>query len=135
MSKFFTVRTPISVRVGDQTHTFFIRELGYMRLIEMNAAIGVGMERSARGLAIMKAICLAAIEEEDGTLSYTEEEWRDEVRDAVTQLSRAAMKAQHLDLDKGPVKEMTEEEAEGNAEPSRKSGANSPSTSAAPSVN
>jgi hypothetical protein len=135
MSKFFNVRTPVPIRIGDQSHTFYIRELGYLHFMEMNARSGPEMSRNDRGLALMKAVCLAAIEEEDGTLSYTEEEWNQELRQVVTTLSKAAMKAQGVDLDKVSEDEMTEEEVQGNAEPSRKSGANSPSTSAAPSVN
>jgi hypothetical protein len=135
MSKFFNVRTAVPITVGDQTHTFYIRELGYLRFMEMNSSIGSDLERSDRGLALMNAVCLAAIEEEDGSLSYTEDTWRDELKEVVRTLSTAAMKAQGVDLQKVPDEELTPEETEGNAEPSRKSGANLRSTSAAPSVN
>jgi hypothetical protein len=137
MSKFFNVRTPVSIRIGEQAHTFYIRELGYLRFMEMNAKTGgPDTPRDERGLALMKAVCLAAIEEEDGTLSYTEDDWQNELQEVVRTLSRAAMKAQGVDLEKNRAQaDVSEEDAEGNAEPSRKSGANSHSTSAAPSVN
>lgn len=129
MSKYFTLKHPLTVAVGGQTHDFVIRELGYLEYDEIQRKALSGLDESNKnnaGMELMKAVVLASVQEPDGSVSYTEEEWRTELKDVVLQVGKAAMKAQGIDLDakKEDAEPMTEEQVEGNAEPSRTSGGN-----------
>lgn len=124
MSRHFkTIRTPVVIEVGGESHTFFLRELGYLHFLEINRSAGAGLSKEDRGFAIMEAVALASIEEDDGKPSYTAEEWRNERKEVVAPLSKAAMKAQGIDIEK-EIDRLTEAEALGNGRPSRKSGTN-----------
>lgn len=133
----FTITHPLTVKVGGQTHEYVIRELGYLEYDEIQRkALSVQESNKNRvGMGLMKAVVLASVQEPDGSPSYTEEEWRTELEDVVLQVGKAAMKAQGIDMDAKKEETLTEEQAEGNAEPSRMSGANSHLTSAAPLQN
>jgi hypothetical protein len=135
----FTITHPLTVTVGGQSHDYVIRELGYLEYNEIQRKAVAGVDESNKnnaGIALMKAVVLASVQELDGSPSYTAEEWRTELKDVVLQVGKAAMKAQGIDMDAKEDKEpMTEEQAEGNVEPSRTSGANSHFTSAAPLQN
>jgi hypothetical protein len=137
MSKYFNIRHPLTVTIGDQSHEYFIRELGYLHLQELIRTVKSDRSDTERsGLALMQAIVLASVEESDGSLSYQAEDWRNELERAVLEIGKAAMKVNGLDIDKAKENaEVTEAEVEGNEQPSRKSGVNSPSTSAARSEN
>lgn len=140
MSTYFKIRHPLTVTVGEQTHDFYVRELGYIEFQELKrktqAQIAQGSEKDRSGIELMTATVLACVEEEDGSRSYTDDGLRTEIPAVLMQLGKAALKAQGIDVDKPSDDEpMTEEEVEGNAEPSRMSGASSPSTSAAPLAN
>jgi hypothetical protein len=136
----FTITHPLTVTVGGQSHEFVVRELGYLEYDEIQRKALAGLDASSKnnaGIALMKAVVLASVVEPDGSPSYTEEEWRTELKDVVLQVGKAAMKAQGVDLDakKEDAEPLTEEQVEGNVEPSRTSGVNSHLTSAAPSRN
>lgn len=117
MSKYFGLRTPCKIELNGKTHTFHIRELGYLEFEELRSkAISEGSDedKERTGLRIMDAVVVASTEEEDGTASYTAAEWRREVKAVVLQLGKAAMKAQGIDVD--AVREpAAAEDAEGNA--------------------
>jgi hypothetical protein len=133
----FMIKHPLTVTVGGETHEYVIRELGYLEYDEIQRKALSGLIESNKnnaGMELMKAVVVASVQELDGSQSYTEEEWRTELKDVVLQVGKAAMKAQGVDLDsrKEDAEPMTEEQVEGNDEPSRMSGANSRLTSAAP---
>lgn len=133
----FMITHPLTVKVGGQTHEYVIRELGYLEYDAIQRKALSGLDESNKnnaGIELMKAVVLASVQEPDGSASYTEEEWRTELKDVVLQVGKAAMKAQGVDLDarKEEAEPMTEEQVAGNVEPSRTSGANSRLTSAAP---
>lgn len=114
MSKYFdTVREPITINARGKSHTFFIREIGYLRLMEILTATGIGKDAKERGVAIMEEIAMSCIEDKDGKPAYSREDWKDEIKEVFEQLSNAAMKAQGVDVE-SKAKPMTEEESEGN---------------------
>jgi hypothetical protein len=136
MSKYFSVRHALNITIADQSHTFYIRELSFSRFKEINDSTGTSATDNERGLLLLKKLVLEAVEEEDGSKSYDEASWNDELQSVVNQLGKAVMKAQGIDMDAAKAETpLTPEQSEGNAEPSRKSGANSQSSSAAPSEN
>lgn len=117
MSKYFGLLTPCKIDLNGKTHTFHIRELGYLEFEDLrNNAVrkSNGEDKERVGLRIMDAVVVASVQEEDGQPSYNEAEWRCEIKDVVLQLGKAAMKAQGIDLDavSAPLKP---EEVEGNA--------------------
>ena len=86
------------------------------------------------GMGVMRALCVEAIEEPDGSKSFTDDSWKDEPLSAMKALYYAVCKVHGVDLAAmKPAAELTEEEIEGNVEPSKTSGANSQSSAAAPS--
>src|SRR5688500_11068464 len=99
MSKYFSVRHPLTITIGEQSHTFFVRELSFAKFKEINESTEAEND-SERGLLLLKKLVLAAVEEEDGSMSYDEASWDDELKDVVGQLGRAVMKAQGVDMDK-----------------------------------
>lgn len=117
MSKYFGLRTACKIELNGKSHTFHIRELGYLEFEELrNKAInGAGDgDKERAGLRIMDAVVVASAEEEDGKASYTADEWRREIKDVVLQLGKAAMKAQGIDVD-AVSEPLKPEDAEGNA--------------------
>jgi hypothetical protein len=135
MSKYFTVRHALTITIADQSHTFYIRELSFSRFKEINDSTS-DLADSERGMTLVKKLVLESVEEDDGSKSYDEASWHDELQSVVGQLAKAVMKAQGVDVDAVKAdKQLTPEEAAGNSEPSRKSGANSQSSSAAQSEN
>lgn len=117
MSKYFGSRTECPIEVNGKKHTFHIRELGYLEFEELkNRTVrGITDENKERtGLRIMDAVVVASVEEEDGTASYTADEWRREIKDAVLKLGKAAMKVQGIDVD-AATEPLPAEEVEGNA--------------------
>lgn len=137
MDNDLTVREPITVQTGEKTRTYYIRELGYLEFDELEKRARTGVvEKELAGIAVLNATVLASVEEEDGTAAFTIETWKRVRKQVFFKIGKAAMKAQGLDVDAAKTEPpMSTEEAEGNAEPSRKSGTNSPSSSAAPSEN
>ena len=140
MSKYFTIRHPLTIEIGGQKHVFYIRELGFAHFEELkDKVLGDGVaasDKERQGLELMKEVVLACVEEEDGSLSYSAEDWRSEVRAVVLQIGKAAMKAQGFDLDGIKSDEpMSAEDLEGNDAPSRRSGTNSASAAAPRSGN
>lgn len=136
----FTITHPLTVTVGGQKHEYVIRELGYLEYDAIQRKALSGLDESNKnnaGIELMKAVVLASVQEPDGSPSYSEEEWRTELKDVVLQVGKAAMKAQGVDLDakKEDAEPMAEEQVEGNVGPSRMSGASLHSTSAAPLQN
>lgn len=117
MSKYFGIRTPCKVDLNGKSQTFFIRELGYLEFEELRNKVVSGAsdaDKERTGLRIMDAVVLSSVELQDGSPAYSEAEWRREVKDAVLQLGKAAMKAQGIDVD--AVREpVAAENAEGNA--------------------
>lgn len=115
MSRHFeTLRQALTVRARGQEHTFYIRELGFLQFHEIQRKAGASLKGADRGLAIMEAIALAAVEEEDGTPSYkTADEWRSEIKEVVDALSKPIMKAQGIDLDQ-KADPLPEAQAAGN---------------------
>jgi hypothetical protein len=124
MSKYFGSRTECPVEIKGKKHTFYIRELGYLEFEELRNKAVTGTsegDKERTGLRIMDAVVVASVEEEDGTASYTADEWRKEIKDAVLQLGKAAMKVQGIDVD-AASEPLPAEAVEGNALPSRKFG-------------
>jgi hypothetical protein len=62
----------------------------------------------------MGSVVVASVEEEDGTHSYTSDEWRMEIKSAVLQLGKAALKVQGIDVD-AVSEPLKPEDVEGNA--------------------
>lgn len=123
----FTITHPLTVTVGGQTHEYAIRELGYLEYdaIQRKALTRPDeSNKSNAGMELMKAVVIASVQEPDGSPSYTEAEWRTELKDVVLQVGKAAMKAQGIDVDAKRDEPLTEEQVEGNVEPSRTSGEN-----------
>lgn len=134
MDKSLTVREPIIIETGDVKLTYYIRELGYLEFDELEKAARTGAkDKDQAGIAVLNATVIASVEEEDGTPAFTAETWKRVRKQVFFKIGKAAMKAQGLDVDAAQKPALTEEDAEGNAEPSRKSGTNSPSSSAAQS--
>lgn len=134
MDKSLTVREPIIIETGDVKRTYYIRELGYLEFDELEKAARTGAkDKDQAGIAVLNATVIASVEEEDGTPAFTAETWKRVRKQVFFKIGKAAMKAQGLDVDAAQKPALTEEDAEGNAEPSRKSGTNSPSSSAAQS--
>lgn len=126
----YTLRQQVPVSIGDETHQIWVRELPYQQFIDINTGVGI----TDGGIGIMRALCVAALEEPDGSKSYTEETWRQEPMSAMKALYYAVCRVHGVDLEKiKKADDLTEEDIEGNVEPSRTSGTNSASTSAAPS--
>jgi hypothetical protein len=117
MSKYFGLRIACPVEVNGKSHTFHIRELGYLEFEELrNKAVSGATDgdKERTGLRIMDAVVVASVEEEDGKPSYNEAEWRREIKDVVLKLGKAAMKVQGIDVD--AVSEAPKsEDVEGNA--------------------
>lgn len=137
MTDSLTVREPITIRTGENTHTYYIRELGYLEFDELEKAARAGLaDKEHAGIAVLNATVLASVEEEDGTAAFTMDTWKRVRKEVFFKIGKAAMKAQGLDVDAAKSEPpMSQEEAEGNAEPSGKFGTNSPFSSAAPSEN
>lgn len=134
MDKSLTVREPIIIETGETKRTYYIRELGYLEFDELEKAARTGAkDKDQAGIAVLNATVIASVEEEDGTPAFTAETWKRVRKQVFFKIGKAAMKAQGLDVDAAKKSTLTEEEAEGNAEPSRKFGTNSPSSSAAQS--
>lgn len=113
MSK-YTIRHKVSVSIGGADHSVIVRELPYQRFLDINN--GVGLPEDGRGAAVMRALCVAALEEADGTKSFTDESFAEEPMSAQKALHRAVLKAHGVDLDKViAATGMTEAEIEGNA--------------------
>lgn len=136
MSKYFqSVREPVDVTVRDKTVTFWVRELGYLEFQEITQSAGRDLPtKEERGLAIIHALCVAAIQTKDGEPAFTDKEWKFEPKEVINTLLPEVTRVNGLKSDE-IKKELTEEEAEGNELPSRRSGSNSPTLSAAPLVN
>lgn len=125
MDKSLTVREPIIIETGDVKRTYYIRELGYLEFDELEKAARTGAkDKDQAGIAVLNATVIASVEEEDGTPAFTAETWKRVRKQVFFKIGKAAMKAQGLDVDAAQKPALTEEEAEGNAEPSRKSGTN-----------
>jgi hypothetical protein len=136
MDKSLTVREPITIETGETKRTYYIRELGYLEFDELEKTVrGAAPDKERAGIAVLNATVIASVEEEDGTAAFTAETWKCVRKEVFFKIGKAAMKMQGLDVDSAREKELTEEEAAGNAEPSRKSGTKSPFSSAAPSEN
>lgn len=116
MSKYFALRTPCKVDVNGKSHTFHIRELGYLEFeaLRSSALASSSDDKELAGVGLMGLVVLASVEEEDGSASYSEAEWRLEIKSVVLQLGKAALKVQGIDVD-AKHEPMTPEEAEGNA--------------------
>jgi hypothetical protein len=115
MSKFFKVRHPFTVQVsGHPDHVFFARELGFLEFDELRTIIKSKMPDAPRnvfGRALLQAVVLASIEEQDGTLSYTEKDWVREIESVAAIVGKNAMKAQGYDVDaKQPAEPEVESE-------------------------
>ena len=124
----YTLRQQVPVQIGGQTYQIWVRELSYQQFIDINSGVGI----PDGGMGIMRTLCVLSLEEPDGSKSYTDETWKQEPLSAMTALYYAVCKVHGVDLQKlKPAADLTEEDIEGNAEPSRTSGANSPSPSAA----
>lgn len=135
MSKFKTPREPLTVTFRGESYTYYIRELPYAQRQELlKRARTSEVDPEETGLAVIRAIVLESVEEEDGEKAYTSESWAQEYREVVTEVSKAALLAQGLDLkERKPEVPPSPEDVEGNVEPSRTSGESLPSPSAAPS--
>ncbi len=128
----YSLRQQVPVKIGDETYQIWVRELPYQQFIDINTGVGI----PDGGLGIMRALCVLALEEPDGSKSYTDETWKQEPMSAMKALYYAVCRVHGVDLEKvKKLDELTEEDIEGNAGPSRTSGTNSASTSAAPSHN
>lgn len=113
MSK-YTVRHEVPVEIGGQTYKVLIREIPYQKFVDINN--GVGLPEKDRGIEIMKALCVACMEEADGKPSFTDETWVQEPLSAQVALYRAALKTHGINMDiVADEKPLTPEEAEGNA--------------------
>lgn len=113
MSK-YTVRHELPVEIGGKTHKVIVRELPYQQFIDLNNGVGLPVEN--RGFLSLKGLCVAALEEADGSASFTDESFSVEPMSAQKALHKAVLKAHGVDLEKVlEEKGMTEEEAEGNA--------------------
>lgn len=136
MSKYFqTVREPVDVTVGGKTVTFWVRELGYLEFQEITQSAGRDLlTKEERGLAIIHALCVASIQTKEGEPAFTEKEWKCEPKAVINTLLPEVTRVNGLKSDE-IKKELTAEEAEGNALPSKRSGSSSPTLSAAPSGN
>lgn len=109
MSRYFpTRREAVEVSARGQTHTFFVRELGYMHLMEILRTAAAGGHSA---LDASEALVLATVEDAEGKPAYTKEEWRSEVKEVVEQITKEVKKAQGLD---SLAKPSSEEESEGN---------------------
>lgn len=132
----YKIRQQVPVTIGGETHQIWVRELPYQQFIDINSGNGLKLEELSLGMEIMRTLCVLAIEEQDGSKSYTRESWKEEPLSAMTALYYAVCKVHGVDLEKlKPAAEITEEDIEGNAEPSKTSGTNSASSAAAQSQN
>ena len=113
MSK-YTIRHEVPVSIGGKDHTVIVRELPYQQFIDINNGVGLPVE--GRGPAVTRALCVAALEEADGSKSFTDDTFNEEPMSAQKELYRAVLKAHGVDLDKViKATGMTEAEIEGNA--------------------
>jgi hypothetical protein len=121
------------VEVQISGKTYYVRELGYLEFVELSRKAKVG-DVEAVGMEIMRLTMLASVEDIEGKPMFDDTSLRRLKKSIFEPLSKAAMKAQGLDLDE-KREPLSAEDVEGNAEPSRKSGSNSPEPAAAQSAN
>lgn len=105
MSEHDTERQKVSVEHRGKKLEYFARELGYFEFQELEEQISempdkTDVQKNKRGLALMKLVTVASIENEDGNPALTMDSLRKLHRDIARPLSDAAMKAQGIDMDK-----------------------------------
>jgi hypothetical protein len=115
MSKYFGSRTECPIEVNGKKHTFHIRELGYLEFEELKRkAAKNGNDKELMGIGLMGDVVVHSVEEQDGSASYTDDEWRKELKDVVLELGKAALKVQGIDVD-AVSEPLPVEQVEGNA--------------------
>lgn len=103
--KFDTERLRMTLTHKGKDYIFFVRELGYFEFQDLRDLVqGRDAEsekqKVARGMALMRAVTLAAVETEDGSPAFDERGLRKLPRALAEPLSDAAMKAQGIDMEK-----------------------------------
>ena len=91
-------RHAVDVSYGGKPYRFYARELGYAHFRELS----MGRYEEPRWVRVMEAVTVAAIEGEDGKPAFTAETWRDVPRSVAEPLTKAAWRAQGVDVDKEP---------------------------------
>lgn len=101
----------VEFEVGGQVYC--IRELGFLEFGQIHRKAKVIEDEESRGMELMRLVMLASVETIDGKAAFDEASIFRLKRSVFEPLSRAALKAQGMDIDK-PRESMTAEEAEGN---------------------
>jgi hypothetical protein len=88
------------VKLGSRT--VYVRELGYYEAEEIHSTAGES-EKNAnrRGIAIILAMCVASLENKDGTPAFTLAEFKRLGKADTLKLQDAVLKAQGMDLSEG----------------------------------
>lgn len=102
--QFDTERQRITLSHKGKTYVYFVRELGYFEFQELRDLVQARAgeserERTARGMALMRAVTAAATELEDGSPAFDERTLKKLPKALAEPLSDAAMKAQGIDMD------------------------------------
>lgn len=87
------------------SRTVYVRELGYYEAEEIHATAGDAEgKKERRGIAIILALCIASLENEDGTPAFTLPEFKRLGKVDTLKLQDAVLKAQGMDLAEGEGK-------------------------------
>lgn len=88
-----------------KTRIFYVRELGYFEFQDLRELTQARKgeterERSSRGMGLMRAVTVAAVELEDGTPAFDDRALKRLPREIAEPLCDAAMKAQGIDMER-----------------------------------
>jgi hypothetical protein len=110
-----TERHAVTVTHKGKEVTYYIRELGYYEFQEINQEAVKSYpdktDSERRGLQVLHDTAVAAIEDKDGKQVFTVATWKRLPKEPATVLTKAAMKAQGIDLEK-PREEAGEESSQ-----------------------
>lgn len=116
---FDTDRHAVTVEYKGKSVTFYIRELGYYEFQEINQeaarAFPGEADKDRRGMKVLHDTAVAAIEDKDGNPAFTSQTWKRLPREPAEVLTKAAMKAQGIDLERAQKEAQPDEDDRGNA--------------------